>query len=247
MFDYHYGLLASIWFFVCFNWIRRLNKSVPLFRLWWVQCVRDLQSDLHQHWRLLHLFLCGGLPVPARQPLLQSQERWAPSEKRHIRRNVTLLFMSQLFISSTSSTSRPASRPGDCQLPKHPSYLPERQHGPQSSVHQHQTNHSHGLHLRQGNDLLDPRRRLSLSNTPQMCLDPKPQELHGGTSHQHLLQSAPWVHPQPLYAVFSTKFITWKIWPSSSVRMDDRNVLQCFVCVFSFFFCNFTYKPCLYI
>lgn len=56
------------WDDVFFLWLR--------FR--WVQCVWNLQSVLYQHWRRLHLLLCGGLPVPARQPLMQGQEWWVP-------------------------------------------------------------------------------------------------------------------------------------------------------------------------
>lgn len=46
------------------------------FRFWWVHSLRDLQSVLYKHWRLLQLLLRGGLPAAARQPLLQGQERW---------------------------------------------------------------------------------------------------------------------------------------------------------------------------
>lgn len=93
-----------------------------------------------------------------------------------------------------TSASRPSACPVDCQLPEHPSHLPERHHCPQPAIHQHQTNHSHGLCLRPGDCLLDPCRRLPLIHTPQMCQNPQSEELHRGESHQHLSQPSPWVH-----------------------------------------------------
>lgn len=53
-------------------------------RLQWVRRVRNVQSDVLQHWWKLHLQLCGGIPAAARQSLLQSQKWWAntfPSQR----------------------------------------------------------------------------------------------------------------------------------------------------------------------
>lgn len=110
-----------------------------------------------------------------------------------------LLTVSYCMSMLRSSASRPSACPVDRQLPEHPSHLLERHHCPQPAVHQHQTDHSHGLPLRRGDCLLDPRRRLPVVHTPQMCQDPKSEELHRGESHQYFSQPAPWVQHSSMH------------------------------------------------
>lgn len=67
--------------------------------------------------------------------------------------------------------SRSAPGATDCQLPEHPSYVPERSPGVYHHTHQHPTDHSHGLQLCQRDCMLGTCWGQCCPDAAQVCPD----------------------------------------------------------------------------
>lgn len=59
------------------------------------------------------------------------------------------------------------------------------------TLHNHKTDHGHGLPVRTGNGVLDQCWRRTRGNTSEVCQDNRTQELHRGEDNQHLSQLTP--------------------------------------------------------